>query len=42
MKENNYPEYKNVYSNLMENVDEVLNDISKIEIQHIDVKKKNG
>lgn len=41
MKENNYPEYKNVYSNLMENVDEVLNDISKIEIQHIDVKKKN-
>lgn len=41
MKENNYPEYKNVYSNLIENVDEVLNDISKIEIQHIDLKKKN-
>lgn len=37
----NYSDYKKVYSNLIENVDEVLNDISKIEIQHIDVKKKN-
>lgn len=38
---NNYSDYKKVYSNLITNVDEILNDISKIEIQHIDVKKKN-
>lgn len=38
----NYSNYKNVYSNLIDNVDEVLNDISKIDIQHIDVEKKNN
>ena len=38
----NYSNYKKVYSNLIDNVDEVLNDISKIDIQHIDVKKKNA
>jgi gas vesicle protein len=37
----NYSDYRNVYSNLIENVDEVLNDISKIDIQHIEVKAKN-
>ena len=30
MKENDYLDYKNVYSNLIENVDEVLNDISRV------------
>ncbi|MBW4362298.1 GTPase [Flavobacterium taihuense] len=38
----NYSDYKSVYSNLIDNVDEVLNDISQIDIQHIDVKKKNN
>jgi hypothetical protein len=38
----NYSDYKSVYSNLIHNVDEVLNDISQIDIQHIDVKKKNN
>lgn len=38
---NKYSDYRNIYSNLIENVDEVLNDISKIDIQHIEVKAKN-
>src|SRR5690606_10716285 len=33
--------YRNVYSSLIDNVDEVLNDISNVKIQHIDVKKVN-
>lgn len=37
----NDSDYLNIYSDLIENVDEVLNDISKIEIQHIEVKAKN-
>lgn len=36
-----YSDYRNVYSNLIDNVDEVLNDISKINIQHIELKAKN-
>lgn len=36
-----YANYRNVYANLIDDVDEVLNDISKINLQHIDVKKIN-
>ena len=38
---NKHSDYRNVYSNLIENVDEVLNDISQINIEHIEVKEKN-
>ncbi|MDT0688753.1 dynamin family protein [Salegentibacter sp. F188] len=40
-KRKNNSSYRNVYSSLIDNVDEVLNDISNVEIQHIDVKKVN-
>jgi hypothetical protein len=36
-----HEDYKNIYLNLIKNVDEVLNNISEINIQHIDIKKKN-
>jgi hypothetical protein len=38
---NDYSNHQNIYSNLIKNVDEVLNDISKIEIQHQEAKTKN-
>lgn len=41
MSFNDYTYYKSVYSNLIENVDVVLHDISNIKIQHIDIEKKN-
>lgn len=38
---NDYSDHLNIYSNLIKNVDEVLNDISKIDIQHQEAKTKN-
>lgn len=38
---NNHHNYRNVYFNLIDKVDEILKDISEIDIQHINVKKIN-
>jgi hypothetical protein len=39
---NKYSNYKNIYSDLIENVDEVLSDISQINVEHVEIKEKNN
>jgi chemotaxis regulatin CheY-phosphate phosphatase CheZ len=39
---NKFSNYKNIYSDLIENVDEVLSDISQINVEHVEIKEKNN